>query len=208
MSDIHEGGCACGSVRYRVTGEPNLTGVCHCTFCKRRTGSAFGMSAYFDQAAVQISGVLKIYESRSDESNRLGKMEFCPNCGTTVTWTAELFPGARAISVGTFDEPNWIKFSAHVFTRSALHWMVFPADVAVFETLPEIDLDSFVSSSFPPHVHGENCPECAALADLTHLSICCGERDLHVLAHASDRLVLVPCLNSKCNGRAIVPKRN
>src|SRR2546422_6792471 len=45
MADTHEGGCLCGTVRYRVVGNPNptLTGVCHCTLCQRRTGSAFGI---------------------------------------------------------------------------------------------------------------------------------------------------------------------
>jgi hypothetical protein len=47
----------------------------------------------FDEAAVQIiRGDLKTYEYRSEESVRWLKMEFCPICGTTVTWTAEAFP--------------------------------------------------------------------------------------------------------------------
>jgi hypothetical protein len=125
MVDIHEGGCLCGSVR-RVVGDPNLAGVCHCTLCKHRTGGAVGISAYFDEARVQItSGVLKTYEYHSDESNRWVKTEFCPTCGTTLAWTGELFPGARAIAVGTFDDPNWIKPAAHFWTRSALHGWPF-----------------------------------------------------------------------------------
>ena len=135
MAEIHEGGCLCGSVRYRVVGDPILAGVCHCTFCKRRTGTAFGTSAYFDEAAVQSTGgVLKTYEYRSDESNRWLKTEFCPTWGTTVTWTGEALPSARAIAVGTFDDPNWIKPQLHLWARSALHWMVFPADVPIFKT--------------------------------------------------------------------------
>jgi hypothetical protein len=93
------------------------------------------MSAYFDETSVQItSGVLTTYEYRSDETNRWLKMAFCPTCGTTVTYTAEALPGARAIPVGTFDDPNWIKPQVHGWTRSALHWVVFPVDVEVFET--------------------------------------------------------------------------
>jgi hypothetical protein len=93
------------------------------------------MSAYFGEAAVQItSGVLKTYEYRSDESNRWAKMEFCPTCGTTVTWTGEVLPGARGIAVGTFDDPNWIKPTVHAWIRSALDWMVFPPNVEMFKT--------------------------------------------------------------------------
>jgi hypothetical protein len=135
MAETHEGGCLCRAVRYRVVGEPRLAGVCHCNFCKRRTGSAFGISAFFDKADVHVtSGKLKTYEYRSDESGRWLKMEFCPTCGTTVTAIAEALLGARWIAVGTFDDPNWIKPTYHAWTRSALHWTVLPSDVEVFQT--------------------------------------------------------------------------
>jgi len=89
----------------------------------------------------QVSGVLKTYEYRSDETNRWVKIEFCPNCGTTVTWTGEWAPGRRAIGAGTLDDPDWIKPELHVFKRSALRWVIFPADVEVFETLPLVKSD-------------------------------------------------------------------
>jgi hypothetical protein len=100
----------------------------------------------------------------------------------------EWSPRSRAIAVGTFDDPNWIKPAAHIWTRSALHWMAFPADVQVIETTPQpIDVGRFRSENFPPHVHGDLCPECVALADLSRLAICCEERDLHVLAPVGTR---------------------
>ncbi len=133
MAEIHEGGCLCGKVRYRVIGNPNWATVCHCTSCKRRTGSAFTVAAHFDESSVFTTGALKSYEFRSDESNRWVKLEFCPNCGTTVTCTAKVAPGSRSITLGTFDDPNWIKPFAHFWTRSALHWVVFPPDVEVFK---------------------------------------------------------------------------
>lgn len=137
MTETHEGGCLCGAVRYRVTGQPTRTAVCHCTFCQRRTGSAFGISAYFAEQDVAITqGVLHPYEHRSDESRRWLKMEFCPTCGTTVTWTAELFPGERAVAGGTLDDPNWLKLDRHLWTRSAQHWMVFPAEIQRIEKQP------------------------------------------------------------------------
>ncbi len=133
MSETHEGGCVCGAVRYRVTGAPVRTGVCHCTFCQRRTGSAFGIVVYFRQDDVEITrGVLKSYAHRSDESDRWLRMEFCPECGTTVTWTLELLPGGRGIAGGTFDDPGWLKIERHSWTRSAHPWVKIPAGVESF----------------------------------------------------------------------------
>jgi len=45
MSEIHEGGCLCGSVRYRTTGDPVAATVCHCKFCQRRTRHIWTRSA-------------------------------------------------------------------------------------------------------------------------------------------------------------------
>ena len=68
---MHEGGCLCGAVRYRVTNAPFRTGVCHCRFCQRRTGSAFGVGVYFKKDDFALTrGSLKSYEYRSDESGR------------------------------------------------------------------------------------------------------------------------------------------
>ena len=69
MQEPREGGCLCGAVRYRVTNAPFRTSVCHCTFCQRRTGSAFGLGAYFKKDDFELlSGELRSYEHRSDES--------------------------------------------------------------------------------------------------------------------------------------------
>lgn len=133
MPEVHEGGCVCGAVRYRATSAPIRTTVCHCTFCQRRTGSAFGFIAYFKQQDVEITrGVLRSYEHRSDESNRRLRMEFCPTCGTTVTLTVELLPGALGLAGGTFDDPSWLKIERHTWTRSAHPWVIVPPDVEQF----------------------------------------------------------------------------
>jgi hypothetical protein len=92
------------------------------------------MSVYFKEKDVEITrGVLKTYEYRSDESKRWLKMEFCPTCGTSVTWTVEELPGEQAIAAGTLDDPNWLHIHGHIWTRSAQHWMVYPAGVELAE---------------------------------------------------------------------------
>jgi len=134
MSDTHEGGCVCGAVRYRASGDPVRTSVCHCTYCQRRTGSAFGIGAYFDEKSVQIlQGTLKTYEHRSDENGRWIRMQFCPECATTLTWTLEALPGIRGLAGGTFDDPQWFALARHSWMRSAHAWVVPPANVEVFQ---------------------------------------------------------------------------
>ena len=133
MSEVHEGGCVCGSVRYRVRGRPVVAMACHCRFCQRRLGSAFALVAYFDDKDIEFTqGQLVLYEHHSDESGRWLKMQFCPRCATTLTHTAEVRPGLRSIAAGTFDDPDWFRIERHIWVRSKRPWVSVPADVAVF----------------------------------------------------------------------------
>ena len=121
MSDNknHEGGCACGQVRYKTKAEPTLTSVCHCRYCQLRTGSAFGISVYIDSKNVErLSGELKEFEYETESGTKI-TTEFCSNCGTTVYWTAEIFEGMTGIGGGTFDPPTfWYDIKREVFCRS------------------------------------------------------------------------------------------
>ncbi len=133
MDEMHSGGCACGAVRYRVTGKPTFVAVCHCKFCQRRLASAFAIIAAFDERSVEITqGELTECEHRSDESGRWLKMSFCVVCGTTVAHTAEVRPGMRSIAAGTFDETDWFTIDRHIWVQSKQAWVTIPAGITTY----------------------------------------------------------------------------
>jgi hypothetical protein len=130
---MHEGGCACGAVRYRLKNAPLRTSICHCKFCQRRTGSAFGVNLYFTPEDFElVRGELRAYEHRSDETRRWLKMESCPKCATTLTWTLEITP-LRGVAAGTLDDSSWLKIERHAWIRSKQHWVDIPPGVERFE---------------------------------------------------------------------------
>jgi hypothetical protein len=138
MSQRHEGGCVCGSVRYVTHGNPLRVTVCHCTWCQKRTGTAFSVEPVFNKEQVEITGgPLTKYRHISDESARWLDLEFCPRCGTNIGFTLEWRPGARVIDAGTFDDPSWIRADRHhfrhIFLRSAQKWSVVPDGVEKYE---------------------------------------------------------------------------
>ena len=133
MTNKHFGGCACGTVRYQVTGAPVVATVCHCKFCQRRLASAFAVLASFQQEAVEfVQGEVVEVEHRSDESGRWLRMGFCPKCGTTVAHTAEVRPGIRTIAAGTFDDPSWFTIDRHIWVQSKLPWVTIPQGVTTY----------------------------------------------------------------------------
>ena len=58
MADL-TGGCLCGRVRYSLTGEPTLNGLCHCRNCQRYTGSTFEAVTVYRSASVTVQGDLR-----------------------------------------------------------------------------------------------------------------------------------------------------
>jgi hypothetical protein len=129
VPDIHEGGCLCGAVRYRATGPALRALVCHCRFCQKMTGSTSYAEAMFPINAVEFDGRLGIYTHTSDTSGKAVYLHFCPTCATTVTLTFERWPEYRAMSRGTFDDPDWVSIDAHIWTKSAQSGVVLPASV-------------------------------------------------------------------------------
>ena len=109
MSTKHEGGCVCGAVRYETQGDPMRVSVCHCTWCQRRTGSAFAVEPVFQMEQVVVSGPpLSRYRHISDSSGRWLELAFCPTCVTNIGFVTERAPDLQFIDAGTFDDPTWI----------------------------------------------------------------------------------------------------
>lgn len=134
----HAGGCVCGSVRFKATGEPLRVTVCHCTWCQRRTGTAFGVEVVFNGEQVEIAGrEIARYRHVSDESGRWLDVEFCRRCGSNLGFTLEAAPGLRTLPAGAFDEPGWIRADRykfrHVYVRSRRDWSELSSDVEVYE---------------------------------------------------------------------------
>jgi len=103
-------------------GEPVRVSMCHCLECQRRTGSAFGVQAWYSRDQVQpAEGTVKRY-ARVAESGRTVNFGFCPECGGTVFWEAELRPGLIAVAVGTFADPSFEKPSLSGWERMQHLW--------------------------------------------------------------------------------------
>lgn len=105
--------------------------ICHCTECQRRTGSAFGVSAHFPKEQVRIEGPSKVYV-RATNSERKVEFHFCPDCGTSVFWYAEVRPDHIGIASGTFADPlmPWPTVSIWETTRHP--WVTFDHPVDRF----------------------------------------------------------------------------
>ena len=95
--------CCCGQTSIETFGDPVFQGVCHCDNCKRRSGSALGISAYFEDDQIRkLAGATRTYRIESDD---IQERQFCTNCGTTLYWTNTAIPGRVGVAGGCFIDP-------------------------------------------------------------------------------------------------------
>ncbi|WP_338691362.1 GFA family protein [Bradyrhizobium sp. 26S5] len=114
--------CACGQLRVTCQSEPLRISLCHCLECQRRTGSTYGVAAFFPRADVEPQGEAREY-SRIGDSGSAVVFHFCPNCGTSVYWEPGRAPDLIGVAVGAFADPDFPAPSQSVFTQRRHRWV-------------------------------------------------------------------------------------
>lgn len=125
---VREAACACGQLRIRTRDEPRIVSSCHCLDCQRRTGSLFGVNAFFAREQVVVDGACNTFRRQADSGAWLA-FRFCPKCGSTVFWENERLPDIVSVAVGAFADPQFPPPVRTVWTRSKHHWLEFPPDM-------------------------------------------------------------------------------
>jgi len=123
MSETKSGRCACGAVRFEVTGPTTKVTYCHCGKCRRWHGH---VGAY---AAVERAG-FRLVETRGLKwyaANAKVRRGFCGECGSSLFWDP---PGRETISIsaGTLDPPTGLRVVSHWFVSQAGDYYELPED--------------------------------------------------------------------------------
>jgi hypothetical protein len=123
----YDGGCTCGSVRYRMSAAPLFVHCCHCRWCQRETGAAFAHNALIEADRVALlRGRVEVIDTPS-ASGRGQKISRCPQCHIAV-WSN--YSGAgnamHFLRVGTLDEPDAWPPDIHIYTESKQPWVILP----------------------------------------------------------------------------------
>jgi hypothetical protein len=120
------GGCLCGAVRFEVLEPPPEAGYCHCTRCRRRTGTAASVQASVVPGSVRIvqgEDALRAWEPPGGFAK-----VFCGECGAHLFSRppGETAPGA--VRLGAFDEDPGVRPSYRQHVGSAAPWEPLPDD--------------------------------------------------------------------------------
>ncbi|MCD0504163.1 GFA family protein [Bordetella petrii] len=130
-----DGGCACGQVRYRITRQPIAVHACHCRYCQRMSGSAYGYNAMVESAHVQLLGAGQPMPVHTASTHPDGQTVLrCPHC-LVALWTHHrlLGPDIALVLAGTLDRPEQLPPTVSCYTASRQPWVPLAPGVPAFE---------------------------------------------------------------------------
>jgi hypothetical protein len=123
------GKCFCGAVQYRVADEFVYAANCHCSNCRRTTGSAFKPFAGIERDKLALTrgeGDLMIFGDENDNDTH------CKVCGSL------LYSIVRAgafvhVAMGTLVDDPAIRPTKHIFVGSKAPWFTITDDLPQYE---------------------------------------------------------------------------
>jgi hypothetical protein len=127
------GACLCGAVKYAVLDEFEYAANCHCSLCRRATGSAFKPFAGIPRGKLELvsgSDAVLIHGEGADAHDVR-----CGRCGSLIYSVVR--DGMYVhVTMGTLiDEPT-IKPSMHIFVGSKAKWHQINDDLPQHSKLP------------------------------------------------------------------------
>jgi hypothetical protein len=101
-----------------LTGEADTVAYCHCTDCKRWTGSPLPAFAAFSEDKVQLK----------PEQNGISFFEgvtrwVCPACGSPMMAAFEYLPGQIYVPLGILSDPSNFVPQIHCHQDTQLPWL-------------------------------------------------------------------------------------
>ncbi|MFL2819106.1 MAG: GFA family protein [Candidatus Puniceispirillales bacterium] len=132
---IIEGGCYCGSLRYKVNGKVQASIQCHCRECQYITGGHPNVLMIMPLDGFNfIKGQPQTFK-RKDIDKAMTRM-FCKICGTPIGTKNPNRPNSIILKVGTFDDPSIFKPEIAIFTIDKQHFHHIEDDLKSFERKP------------------------------------------------------------------------
>jgi hypothetical protein len=125
------GSCLCGAVQYEISGDPAKFYHCHCTRCRKATGTGHATNLFIQPGTLKwIKGeeMMKFY--KVPEAKRFAR-QFCTTCGSPLPRVVK-DTDIVILPAGTLDTEPAIKPQARIFWNSRASWSCSGDGLPVF----------------------------------------------------------------------------
>jgi hypothetical protein len=115
---IIEGGCLCKAIRYRITGAPLSSIICHCATCRAASAAPSVAWLSIERAQFQVlCGYPQLYQSSQDVIRR-----FCGNCGCQLMYENAASPNTVDVTTVSLDLPDQYPPTLEVWLEHKISW--------------------------------------------------------------------------------------
>lgn len=134
MSNTHHGSCLCGAVTYEVAGAFDSFFLCHCSYCRKDTGSAHAANLFSKSAKLNwLTGEDHITSFTVPDTRHV--KTFCKTCGS-ATPRAQFGGRLVVVPAGSLDSDLSQRPDAHIMMASKANWDDCLHEVEALEGLP------------------------------------------------------------------------
>ena len=132
---ILTGSCLCGAARYTATGQAQRFYHCHCSRCRKASGTGHASNLFFQGSLAWESGEELIENYKLPGAARFSNT-FCRTCGSRLPRFIEKL-GMVFIPAGSLDDEPDIGPQARIFTDSRTTWSCDAATLPEFGEYPQ-----------------------------------------------------------------------
>jgi len=135
MTKTTKGSCLCNAVTYQFSGPEFVFQYCHCSRCRKFTGSAHAANIIVDPKQFEwLGGEDLVGRFEHPEAKHFATC-FCTRCGSSLPWMTK---SARSVVIpaGTLDEDPGIKPVQNIFWHDRAPWREDVNNLPQFEGLP------------------------------------------------------------------------
>ena len=132
---ILKGSCLCGAVKYEVAGEAKRFYYCHCSRCRKATGTGHASNLFLQPATLKwLVGQEHIRAFKVPEALRFTN-QFCGTCGGRLPRQPQ-HTDTVVLPAGSLDGDAPIKPQARIFTGSRAGWSCAGDELPTHEEAP------------------------------------------------------------------------
>ncbi|MFT5140452.1 MAG: hypothetical protein ACI9H8_002143 [Lysobacterales bacterium] len=125
------GSCLCGAVKYSVTGEEKRFYHCHCSRCRKVTGTGHASNLFVEGQLTWLAGE-ELLSSYMPPGAQRFKNSFCKVCGSRMPRFDEA-SGTVFIPAGSLDDEPSMQPQASIFCGSRTGWSCTDNEIPGFE---------------------------------------------------------------------------
>jgi hypothetical protein len=132
MQTQYSGSCLCGAVHFKIEGAFERFYLCHCSHCRKDTGSAHAANLFSSTAKLEwLSGQDKVRTFNLQQTRHT--RSFCSVCGSAIPHASEKM---LVVPAGCLDTELVIEADAHIFVASRAAWDHDLASAPSFDAFP------------------------------------------------------------------------